>query len=106
MPRVGDKHFSYDAAGRKKAAAHATKTGQKVEYNKGGSTSKKKKKKSSGKNWIQGAVKRPGALRKKLGVKKGKTISAAQLNKAAKSSNPTTRRQANLAKTFKKMRKK
>ena len=43
---------------------------------------------------------------KKLGVKKGKTISAAQLNKAAKSSNPTTRRQANLAKTFRKMRKK
>ena len=104
MPRVGDKHFSYDAAGRKKAAAHATKTGQKVEYNKGGSTSKKKK--SSGKNWIQGAVKRPGALRKKLGVKKGKTISAAQLNKASKSSNPTTRRQANLAKTYRKMRKK
>ena len=104
MPRVGDKHFSYDAAGRKKAAAHATKTGQKVEYNKGGSTSKKKK--SSNKNWIQGAVKRPGALRKKLGVKKGKTISAAQLNKASKSSNPTTRRQANLAKTFRKMRKK
>jgi hypothetical protein len=103
MPKVGDKHFTYDAAGRRKAAAHAAKTGQKVEYKKGGSTSKKKK--SSGKNWIQGAVKRPGALRKKLGVKKGKTITSAQLNKAAKSSNPTTRRQANLAKTFKKMRK-
>ena len=103
MPKVGDKHFSYDAAGRKKAATHASKTGQKVEYKKGGSTSKKKK--SSNKNWIEGAVKRPGALRKKLGVKKGKKISAAQLNKAAKSSNPTTRRQANLAKTFKNMRK-
>ena len=104
MPKVGDKHFSYDAAGRKKAATHAAKTGQKVENKKGGYTYKKKK--SSNKNWIQGAVKRPGALRKKLGVKKGKTISAAQLNKAAKSSNPTTRRQANLAKTFRKMRKK
>ena len=103
MPKVGDKHFSYDAAGRKNAATHAAKTGQKVEYKKGGSTSKKKQ--SSNKNWIQGAVKRPGALRKKLGVKKGKTISAAQLNKASKSSNPTTRRQANLAKTFKNMRK-
>ena len=104
MPKVGDKHFTYDAEGRRRAAALASKTGQKVEYKKGGSTSKKKK--SSNKNWIQGAVKRPGALRKKLGVKKGKTISAAQLNKAAKSSNPTTRRQANLAKTFRKMRKK
>jgi len=70
--------------------------------NKGGAVKKKKKKKSK-KNWIQGAVKRPGALRKKLGVAKGKKISASQLNKAAKSKNPTTRRQANLAKTFKKM---
>jgi len=57
------------------------------------------------KDWIQGAVKRPGALRKKLGVKKGKNITAAQLNKASKSKNPRTRKQANLAKTFKKMRK-
>jgi hypothetical protein len=70
--------------------------------NKGGAVKKKKKKKSK-KNWIQGAVKKPGALRKKLGVAKGKKISESQLNKAAKSKNPTTRRQANLAKTFKKM---
>ena len=70
--------------------------------NKGGAVKKKKKKKPK-KNWIQGAVKRPGALRKKLGVAKGKKISESQLNKAAKSKNPTTRRQANLAKTFKKM---
>ena len=67
--------------------------------NKGGAVKKKKK----DKNWIQGAVKRPGALRKKLGVAKGKKISASQLNKAAKSKNPTHRRQATLAKTFKKM---
>lgn len=70
--------------------------------NKGGAVKKKKKKKSK-KNWIQDAVKRPGALRKKLGVPKGKKISESQLNKAAKSKNPTTRRQANLAKTFKKI---
>jgi hypothetical protein len=68
--------------------------------NKGGAV---KKKKTSKKNWIQGAVKKPGALRKKLGVAKGKKISASQLDKAAKSKNPTTRRQANLAKTFQKM---
>ena len=65
----------------------------------------KTKKPKSKKNWIQGAVKRPGALRKKLGVKKGENITAAQLNQASKSKNPRTRKQANLAKTFKKMRK-
>ena len=73
--------------------------------NKGGAVKKKKKKKSK-KNWIQGAVKRPGALRTKILGKNApasKKISESQLNKAAKSKNPTTRRQANLAKTFKKM---
>ncbi len=56
--------------------------------------------------WIQKAIKRPGALRKKLGVKSGEKIPASKLNKAAHSSNPTTRRQANLAKTLGKLRKK
>ena len=56
------------------------------------------------KNWIQKAVKKPpGALRKKLDVPKGKKIPVKLLNKAAKSENSTTRRQANLAKTFRKM---
>lgn len=55
------------------------------------------------KNWISKAIKHPGALRKKLGVKEGKNIPAAKLAKAAKSKNPTTRRQAVLAKTLKKM---
>jgi|TARA_R110000744_G_scaffold3269_3_gene12654 hypothetical protein len=32
------------------------------------------------KKWIQGAVKRPGALRKKVGVKKGDKISLARIN--------------------------
>ena len=64
-------------------------------------TGNKKSKKD--KKWIQKAVKRPGALRKKLKVKKGEKIPASKLNKAAKSKNPTTRRQANLAKTFKKI---
>ena len=64
---------------------------------------KKKKKKKDGK-WIQKANIKKGALRKQLGVKKGKKISMAQLNKASKSSNPTTRRRANLAKTFRRMR--
>ena len=58
------------------------------------------------KNWIQGAIKRPGALRKKLKVPPGKKISTAQLNKASRSKNHRTRRQANLAKTLKKMSRK
>jgi len=63
------------------------------------------KKRKSSKKWIQGAIKRPGALRKKLGVKPGKKISKAALKKATKSKNPTTRRQANLAVTLGKLRK-
>jgi len=38
----------------------------------------------SDKNWIQKAIKKPGSLRKSLGVKKGKKIPAKKLNAAAK----------------------
>ena len=64
------------------------------------------KKRKSSKKWIQGAIKRPGALRRKLKVPPGKKITAAQLRKASKSKNPRTRRQANLAKTLKKISRK
>ena len=30
-------------------------------------------------NWIQGAIKKPGALRKKMGVKEGETIPVSEL---------------------------
>ncbi len=56
------------------------------------------------KNWIQKAIKKPGALRKSLGVKAGEKIPEAKLEKAENSKNPTTRRRANLAKTLRKMR--
>lgn len=60
------------------------------------------------KKWMASAVKHPGALRataKRAGLVKGdQKLSAAALNKLAKSSNPTTRRRANLAKTFAKYR--
>jgi len=56
------------------------------------------------KNWIQKAVKKPGALRKTLKTPKGKKIPVTKLRQAAKSKNPTTRRRANLALTFRKMR--
>ena len=58
------------------------------------------------KRWIQDAIKRPGALRKKLGVKKGQKIPKSKLRKATKSKNPRTRKQANLAITLSKMNEK
>lgn len=57
-------------------------------------------------NWIQGAIKRPGALRKKLHVKEGEKIPTAKLKKAEHSKNKTTAKQANLAATLKKLGKK
>jgi len=45
----------------------------KVGYKKGGSA-----------NWIKGAIKKPGALRKSLGVKAGEKIPASKLAAAAK----------------------
>jgi hypothetical protein len=53
------------------------------------------------KNWIAGAIGKPGALHKMLGVKAGQKIPASKLNKAAHSSNPLERRRASLAKTLK-----
>jgi hypothetical protein len=67
---------------------------------------KERKNKEDGKKWIQGADIKKGALRKKLGVKEGHKIPEAKLEKAEHSKNPKTRKQAVLAETFKKMRKK
>lgn len=59
------------------------------------------------KNWIQTAVKKPGALRKTLGVKKGKVIPASKLKSAEKGKyGPKTQKRAILAETLKKMHKK
>jgi hypothetical protein len=60
----------------------------------------------AGKNWIKGAVRKPGALRASLHVKKGEKIPESKLKKAEHSKDPTTRKRAVLAETFKKMRKK
>lgn len=54
--------------------------------------------------WIQGAIKHPGKLHRELGVPEGKKIPAKKLAKATHSKNPTIRREANLAKTLKKLR--
>jgi hypothetical protein len=52
------------------------------------------------KNWIAGAIKKPGSLRKELGVKKGEKIPAKKLNAAAKKPGKEGQR-ARLAKTLK-----
>ena len=55
--------------------------------------------------WIQKAIKKPGALKKALGVKKGETIPAKKLASAAKKPGVTGQR-ARLAETLKGLRKK
>lgn len=54
--------------------------------------------------WIQGAIKKPGALRASLGVKKGEKIPKAKLEAAAKKGGKLGQR-ARLAITLGKMRK-
>lgn len=54
------------------------------------------------KHWIAGAIKHPGALRKSLGIKSGKTIPAKTLQKAAAKGGVIGQR-ARLAITLKKM---
>ena len=52
--------------------------------------------------WIQKAIKKPGALRKELGVKAGQKIPAKKLDKAAKAPGKLGQR-ARLAKTLSKL---
>lgn len=63
------------------------------------------KKMKEGGNWIQGAIKKPGALREQLGVKEGEKIPKAKLAAAAKKGGKLGQR-ARLAITLGKMRKK
>ena len=55
------------------------------------------------KNWIAGAIKKPGALRKELGAKEGQPIPAKKLAKAAKAPGKLGQR-ARLAQTLKGMK--
>ena len=57
------------------------------------------------KNWIAGAIKKPGALHKELGVPQGKKIPEKKLNAAAQKGGKIGQR-ARLAKTLGKMNKK
>ncbi len=63
-------------------------------FKKGGKTESK---------WIQSAIKKPGALKKSLGVKKGATIPAKKLAAAAKKPGKLGQR-ARLAQTLKKLK--
>ena len=56
------------------------------------------------KNWIKGAIKKPGQLHKDLGVPAGKKIPAAKLEAAAAKSGKVGQR-ARLAETLKGMKK-
>ena len=55
------------------------------------------------KHWIKGAIKRPGALHRALGVPEGEKIPEKKLAKAGHSDNPRLRKEAALAKTLKGM---
>jgi hypothetical protein len=55
--------------------------------------------------FIQKAIKKPGALRKSLHVKKGENIPESKLKKAEHSKNPLTKKRAVLAETLKKLHK-
>lgn len=57
------------------------------------------------KKWIQEAIKKPGALRKSLGVKDGEKIPEEKL-KVKKGDSALLKRRKILAKTLKKMKKK
>jgi len=56
-------------------------------------------------NWIAGAIKHPGALRKTAGVKEGEKIPALRLEEMAHSKDEKTARRARLAQTLGKLRK-
>jgi hypothetical protein len=57
------------------------------------------------KKWIQGAIKKPGALHEALHVPEGKKIPKAKLAKAAKSGSPLMKKRVNLARTLSGLRK-
>ena len=58
------------------------------------------------KNWIKGAIKKPGALHRQLGVPEGKDIPAKKLKKAAAGKyGPLAEKRAHLAETLKKLHK-
>lgn len=52
------------------------------------------------KKWIKDAIKKPGALRESLHLKKGEKVTKEDLKEASRSRSSKTRKRANLAKTL------
>lgn len=71
--------------------------------NKAKKKARKAKKRNASKKWISGAIKRPGALRKKLHAKRGKKLTAAQLHKAERKGG-LVGREARLAETLRRFK--
>ena len=80
--------------GGKETTSKALKTAETPAMKKGGKVQS---------NFIASAIKKPGSLRKSLGVKKGETIPAATLSAAAKKPGKMGQR-ARFAETLKKMK--
>lgn len=57
-------------------------------------------------HWIQGAIKRPGALHRALHVPEGQKIGEKKIEKATHSGNERIAREARLAETLSHMRRK
>lgn len=53
--------------------------------------------------WIQGSIKKPGALHKALHIREGEKIPEEDLQKAEQSKSPLMRKRAHLADTLKGM---
>ena len=90
LNKDGKKSFADVLVGRGVIPASKTATAKK-----GGSVKK---------NWIQSAIKKPGALRASMGVKKGEKIPAKKLAAAAKKPGKMGQR-ARLAQTLSKLKK-
>ena len=58
------------------------------------------------KNWIAGATKKKGALHKALGVPLGQKIAKSKIEKAKRTGSTKLKKEANLALTLEKLRKK
>ncbi len=97
-----DKKFGYKEGSKKdeKIDREVSKRLPKKISKRGVQLMMKKKSKKGSKNWIQGAIKHPGSLRRSLGVKKGSKIPASKLAAAAKKGGKIGKR-ARLAETLK-----
>lgn len=60
---------------------------------------------NNGGKWIQGAIKRPGALHRALHVPEGEKIPKSKIEKASHSDNERLAREARLAETLSHLRK-